>query len=847
MILSNICTIYAADTTVNLEVMVENVANIDFNLDDGINVLYNLQGAAGEEVVLVLRVKTLDGESLSVTKADAVLSAEGEAKLPEVPFYGSYKLEYEVRSKADNTVFASNKLEFAVVNAPKEGITNPKHGINIPYRAIDHNGNYGDSKIYGEIAAKAGFSSARADLTWADFEKEKGKYEIAETQKEIFDSFSENGLDGLDILSYGNKLYMDSMPPESDAEIEAFANYAVELIKQMLPLYEANGQTAEFEIWNEWDNNWNDTWTFNARRLDAADYAKFAKAVYEKIKADPVAKNAKLWGMSALGSNTKYAPGYGEYHKFIKAVLDEWKETDRNLYMDGISFHLYKSGTAYTENPESMLESVSALNGVLSNYGLSGTPLRVTEWGWRASEKTEEGQAAYFVSTAAIADSQNYFEKMDYYNIGDSKNTLDGYGMLRSKSYTPKPVFFAAANYNRITTGATGKGWTKTSGYSYKYINKAEFTLADGQDCVILWTGKDETRTASIDLGESTTAITVCDMYGNETTANSEDGKYVFSIDQRPVYLIGDFSKTVLAEVSNTASLTVNRFNVDSDTYNVWIEGKTNGSNVAVKAVKGESVDFQKDIAVSDGNFKAQFKLPMTLSGVYDIVVDTGASQTFLQKAVLPGEEIESSFDSVMIAAYDSEKQQVTVSGKLNTPLESELVTITVAKQPAEGKKFPDEKDIAYINVLEIKNGSFEISFPLAEGEYGDYVVRIGSANGLAGIQTAFPETQNEKYLSVLTFTANQDESTVTMAASLKNKTNGKSKAILMLAQYGANGVMVDAKAKTVELEKGQSTVEPIVVSQSVLQNAESYKAFIWSGDGNSVPLAVSLGENIEK
>ncbi len=476
-----------------------------------------------QPVVLNVTAKSREGKKLFEDSVDIKLEPEKtsdiEITLPPLTEYGFYDLYFDVYGKDDNELKCSDFCEYALVNLPPEGTRNPKIGI------INHERHVrmGDPTVNLEFIAKAGFSSARSEVSWDRYETEPGNYKLpAKYEQEMKDRAKYN-IDHLEILGYSNYSVTPEFPPISKEAIKVFGDFSLNLIKD---IKEVRGDgTIEVEMWNEYNNS---DGRFGSGATPET-YAKMINDLYPRIKAQY--PDVKAWAMGTIGVPVDW----------IERVL---KAGAANSF-DGISVHPY----SFTQAPENggMIEKVLELKEVVAKYR-QDVAYRGTEWGWTSNGRNgypdRAHQAAYFVRMGILNEKYDLFERVDWYTINDGGENLDhpeyNFGLLRGPEakipYGVKPSYLAATNYNKLMTNAK-----YVESYEWgEDVDAHKFVLADGRTCIAAWKVNDGTQISAVNLGTDT--LTMMDMYGNETTLNAMDNAFHISFNELPVYLIGDFT-----------------------------------------------------------------------------------------------------------------------------------------------------------------------------------------------------------------------------------------------------------------------------------------------------------------
>lgn len=857
---------YMSDFTASI---VNTDGNIIFDISEDATLAIDASGitSVSENMYAKVSIKTAAGDVVANELVDLTAQKKANYTIKDVPEYGIYTLEIDLYGKESNKYYGKLASSFSVVNGPKDGTVNPVHGVCVHYRAGQDLATFGDSMITTDLAAKAGFSSARSEITWNKYatydDAGNATYAIADRQAAIMDNIADNGMNILEILSYDHSKYpMSKNGIYNNNMTTPFVNYAESLIDDVLAI----NPGAEFEIWNEWNNE--GSW-FNEDSISPQRYAKLAKAVYEELGG-----KATLWGMSTLGADTEW----------IEDVLEEWdddgyfwqnKNDNQKLYMDGISLHPYANwsqpeGSEYinvptwtTENPvyTGPVEETQELKEMLTSRGIGETPLRATEWGWvstgakayqnnSSTDSTQvfvgyypdrTMQAAYFVRMAALSEANDLYDKMDYYQINSKTGADDSdYGLLMSSTsdvpYGAKPAYLAAANYNRIMTGAEPVANAVTE---LNDVYMTVFELADGKDCAIVWSAaldasrtKPENVKKNVKLSIGDTEVTVCDMLGNEIKATSESGEYNLKVDGEPVYIIGNFTDPEITSATAGSMIDECYYNelkneivINAKATEAAAELKQNGEVKQAIELTSTADKINASVAVSDELQAGEYVLVVTADGV-----------TYEKNITISGREnagadtSESEFAPGMVALYKASTRNVKVIGKLTGRNENEPIMVMVAKAPADGEEIADS-DIAYAQVFAGSEEDFELDFTLPEGAYGEYVVRAGAMNATNASENGLA---NPDYAVVCTFTASVEGNTITASGSVANYSgvDGKT-ATIIVAEYDDTDTLeiITVEETTVNVADGVKSMAPI--TKELAPDTVKCKIFVWdSGEG---------------
>ncbi len=505
-------SVFEANTKIPSKVTVFNKLSIAQEL----NVSITARSRAGSSFFEKEAVVNIEPDSNSVIEFD----------IPGVSQYGYYDLYVDVYGKADGELKASEFYEFALINAPTAGVRNPKASIINHVRIA----RMGDPAANLEMIDKAGFSSVRSEVSWNLYEPVAGERALPENYAEEVKRRKEKGLGHLEIIAYDNTALSVGLPPVTDKELKLFAEYAVNVIGDLVEIY---GDNLQVEIWNEYNNT---PGHFNMIQATPEDYANMLKYTYPAIKARY--PNVFVWGLDMYKIDNAWAE-----RVFAAGGLE---------YMDGISLHPYNSN----ETPDNggQVAQTAELKKIIKKYTDKDIKLLATEWGYSAMNygafPSKRNQGSYIVRQQVLNIAYDMYESIYWYTVNDGGDMSDSleynFGLLKGPDtkipYGVKPSYLAIANYNKLMTNAEFVDKLDIG----KDITAYKFRLVDGRDCVVAWKVNEGEEIAALSLGSDSAVM--MDMYGNETTLCSYNGAFHIRYDTTPIYLIGSFSEVERAE-----------------------------------------------------------------------------------------------------------------------------------------------------------------------------------------------------------------------------------------------------------------------------------------------------------
>ncbi len=390
-------------------------------------------------------------------------------------------------------------------------------------------------------AVNAGIPFVRDEVHWQTVEPIKGQLSFPERSRWV-ESATENGINCLVVLTYGNTVYDFGKPaqadldaggardctlpvrdgnPETTADDEYFDAYIryVDFVSKSLA-----GKVSAYEIWNEPDIKY-----FNTKDATAADYTEMLKAAYRTIKNnDP--------DVTVLGGAIAFETDF----------IDGMMKAGAGDYMDGLSVHYYLGKGAPEKRSRNRLDEY---RDVLVKYGFDKMPVWVTETGWANSNVDEQTQAQYIIRNAVFYDEflLDYGIEGQYftYELQDSSITSDILGGeeyenslgLYKNDFTPKISAGAVKAFNTITAGKKLIDLNKTR-YGLFYQKSAYIATysQSGQTVYVVWAESPFDMTINL----PDTKTTVYDMQGNIIEDNVSGGEKRIGATQSPVYVVCD-------------------------------------------------------------------------------------------------------------------------------------------------------------------------------------------------------------------------------------------------------------------------------------------------------------------
>jgi len=300
-----------------------------------------------------------------------------------------------------------------------------------------------------------GFGWVRMDFAWSAIETVKGRYDFA-AYDALLAGLTARHIRPLFILDYGNDLYQTGAPRSPEARA-AFARFAAAAVTHY------RGRPILWEIWNEPNIG------FWKPQPDAAEYGRLALETARAIKqADPNA--------------TVLAPGTSTIPLgFLETVF----QTGLLRYIDAVSLHPYRG-----ESPEGAAADFPAVRSLIQRYAPEGKPVPLisSEWGYTASDVTEEqqGQCLAREWLSNLAEGVRLSIWYDWHDDGlDPKEREHHFGTVHN-DYSPKPAFLAAQRLTRALSGC-------------RFVKR--LPLASEADYLLLFSDGKSVKTASWTAG----------------------------------------------------------------------------------------------------------------------------------------------------------------------------------------------------------------------------------------------------------------------------------------------------------------------------------------------------------
>jgi hypothetical protein len=321
------------------------------------------------------------------------------------------------------------------------------------------------------LIAQGAVPGVRDELYWQTVEPERGKFVFPDSYERYMAELNKKNISPLIVLSFDNSNYDQGLTPYTDEGIEAYARYAVEVLRHY------GKQIKAVEIWNEYNG------TFcrgPAARDRAGTYLLMLRTAYAAIKRERP-------DVIVVGGGTSGIP------------MPYWEELLAGgglAFMDVLSVHPYR----YDSPPEGLETDLAAFQDLVKKYnGGKPKPVWVTEIGWGTKSSAAVGDLAIDDDTLAKFLVRAYtlllsadVQRIYWYLFRDYQQF--NMGLVRDDAQrTPKPAYVALAAMIQQLRGANFVTREKTPEDIYSLV----FARPSGEEVRVLWSLKPTTVAAS--------------------------------------------------------------------------------------------------------------------------------------------------------------------------------------------------------------------------------------------------------------------------------------------------------------------------------------------------------------
>lgn len=699
-----------------------------------------------------------------------------------------------------------------------------------------HNGNSVDGIL--NLVSDIGSDWVRDELRWG-WGMETVKGEVHMPRINWTDDASEEGVNNLVILGYGNTIYnpenvedeLGIYIPTVDYKeyFDAFINYV------RLVATECKGKVKAYEIWNEPNQkDFNYQIAQNRYSYTASDYFELLKAAHDTIKEiDP---DAKIVGGSFLIGGT-----------VTSGWMEELFKSGAGDYMDAFSFHVYtyKDGDAEM----AMRAAYDRVEKVLDDNRFTGE-VWLTETGYYSGTAdcsvSEQEQASLVIRSKLAWDDYlkdngrvGEFFWYDLREDGTDENAAGHNFGLATYGYVPKNGFYAAKTYNHLLEGKEFVSLT-TSDDGNDYLALYDSSVGEITDKVYV-AYKKGNYSSAIEVPVSGDVTYVYDYMGNRISTNDTvSGKLSLALtDTSPVFVHCKDYTTEIESLNYDENKNICTVSGRADEFETLTIELVNNSEVvqAETAYVNEDGSFSKFFSVdSDGDYIIRIGKPET--------EEKGGTHYAEQSIKLKRKSNETSELAISCSSeVETDGLRVSLTGVVGNGVSDQLLNLLLV--PSE--KESNLSGAVYIgDVKTSEGGTFETSFKIPQTTPHTYHYTLY----VRGAKTELKQNSVDYIIGrgdilAYDFALNIDETLFTASAYVKNTTDKTKTPVLFVAQYDKSGVLIEIAKQEVTL--GQSE-EKKLLSVSVKKNigAKSCRAYIWGGAGSIEPIATSITKSTD-
>ncbi|MGN0178517.1 MAG: hypothetical protein ACI4DY_03620, partial [Monoglobaceae bacterium] len=511
------------------------------NLETSLTVTYMLTDAEDNTVYSQTENKILGGGETLDTVFDF-----GDFK--ECGVY-KYKLVTETENSAGVRRDEREMLNIAVLKSDPNGILNKYVYINAHLNRYS-----GDEKLADavDVLKKGNTGGVRVVISWASMEKPGCELDWNNhISYKAVQALHDGGFKILGLMMSMSAKYTDGQStniiPTTDKQLDAwrkYAFYSAETLKEY--------GVEEFEIWNE-----PNCCTFSQNAYNnAAAYTIAARAAAEEIKkANPnaqVGAGSLTWLGSTGESPENSATVYYGGKSFMTDVAAAGLWNDSNI--DAITLHPY-AGVNGPEADISADEKVLWYKAKALEDGREDILIWNTEIGYSSAQVTELQKGIFNSRQDILMRSHGASNRVMYYNF-EKKGTIetdreDQFGMVsgdyadsdnRGKCWIPTISYVIYAAHNYIMADTEFEGLYDTDGGNIRmslFKSNKQSAALNGKKILTLYR-VGENKRVTLSLGCE--SIVCYDCFGNERVMSAADGIYEFEADERPQYIVGDFT-----------------------------------------------------------------------------------------------------------------------------------------------------------------------------------------------------------------------------------------------------------------------------------------------------------------
>lgn len=471
-------------------------------------------------------------------------------------------------------------MNFAIIKTDKDGIKNDKAFVAHHLNRYFVKGGENREILEGmDLIAKSNAGGIRAESGWSEMKPQAtSELTFTDTSAELINRLAgQHNLDVTWLLSGGNYAVTGAWNayPDTTEEMNAYKEYVAFVARNV------KENAASFEVAHEIDNlNFNPVINSETGEVDATpqEYATLIKETASALADENIEKPLIAYGLVSLADD----------------VFSTWvgtgMENDVFDTLNTFSYHPY-TRTYCPESAWNLWYFAPRIKQKIQNANPKAT-MAITELGTSLSTDTYihgkrsrganlcRGGIAYTVR--GLADFVTHYVFEDKGQLSEIAYE-DGFGMvdfctesLRDDSdaiFVPNDTYvsFTAMNY------VLGKSEPWQVFELDEYISASGFTSEKFNSKVVVLNTKGNTNseeingaydiTKNVTLQLGTNQITCFDDFGNETKLISDNGCYNFSLNERPLYLVGDIREVSLKSDStfgiNTGNIKFNQLSSD--------------------------------------------------------------------------------------------------------------------------------------------------------------------------------------------------------------------------------------------------------------------------------------------
>ncbi|MEC5184460.1 hypothetical protein RCH12_001929 [Cryobacterium sp. MP_3.1] len=374
----------------------------------------------------------------------------------------------------------------------------------------------GEARIDNLIGTLAdiGVGHVRADVGWWATEGEPGVYNYEAVTVNAMEEYAKVGIDALQLPVYSNPFYDDGRTPSTPEGLQAYANFAGDLLNRFPNV------GKDVEVYNEFDH------TFNSGVCGPTPecYMDMLSVTSDYVKSVDPATTVVGPGNAGMGFKLEW--------------LQKFFDLGGLNYVDAVSAHPYVQPGA----PEKLAADLDTIQQMIltANNGES-KPIWLTEMGWATKEGwvSDQSQADYLVRVMALSFGHGV-ERFYSYEAADSSlmagDIESNFGLFEaSTSFVPSAFVpkLAAVGQAQIAQQLQGKTFTVQEDAGE---NVSSYVFGEKKDAIrVIWTAA-EGSTVTL---ASKKPVTVTSLDGGSTVMDPVKGVVTLQLTGTPVYLAG--------------------------------------------------------------------------------------------------------------------------------------------------------------------------------------------------------------------------------------------------------------------------------------------------------------------